>query len=337
MPAAPEAKHTEPDIRQLVQQGNDLRQKAEAGADFEGKQQWLGMPPTLPAPIARLTGCLQDRVDAQPETLINALQLVAFFAQGCRSKEDWRALSAGPYGEELVRQAWLLYESTPSSDETWHRNTCAVLAAFRHEHAYGSGKEGLDRLQHLIARQDRENIALGLMTCAGLLWTTAGAASDVAAVMPLEAVESRLFIADTLLCELAIWAWASILRERKSPPGTSPRNLDRLAALWLGSFPVAAYALCQHLGMPRDAWSPQLTEVQIGQVRAAASAPGKDPDTQTGLRAALMVAFHARNVWTDEDLASLLQASGKQPGMYIRGPQEDRRRLIRTLEQLSED
>jgi hypothetical protein len=327
-------KNAEPLILALVEKGNDLRRKVESNLDFDGKREWLGFPPTLPAPIARLTQCLLEEVEAAPETLASALQLVAFFAQGCRSKEDWRALSAGPYGKELLHQAWLLYEPMQWPEETWLRNTCAVLAAFQRRQ---------EELKRLIASEVREDIGLGLLTCGGLLWISHGACADVANALPLEDVESRLFLEDPALCEAAIWAWASILRERQSRLQPSPRTLDRLTSVWLGdtvakrSFHAAAYALCQHMGLERDAWSPILSGAQVRQVPIAAYPSSDDPDVRsTSLGAALMVAFHAGSIWTDDDLAARLVKAGKARRLFIRGQAEDRNRLIRMLEQMGE-
>ena len=173
-------RQAEPLILALVQRGNDLRQKVEADLDFDGKREWLDFPPKLPAAVACLIQCLMEEAEVAKDTLTSALQLVAFFAQGCRSKDDWQALSVGPHGKELLHQAWLLYESMRWPEVTWLRNTCAVLAAFRHESAYGLAKRGHEELQRLIKSDVREDIGLGLLTCAGLLWTSPGVRADVA-------------------------------------------------------------------------------------------------------------------------------------------------------------
>jgi hypothetical protein len=96
----------------------------------------------------------------------------------------------------------------------------------------------------------------------------------------------------------------------------------------------------RNLGMgvyPRGAWSPMLTEAQVRQVRTAAYPKSDDPDVRsTSLGAALMVAFHAKTIWTDNDLGALLVKAGKGRRLYIRGQAEDRNRLIRMLEQMGE-
>jgi hypothetical protein len=326
-------------ILALVEEGKDLRRKAEGNLDFDGRREWLAVPPTLPPPIARLTQCLQEGVKTASETLTSALQLVAFFAQGCRSRHDWCALSVGPHGKELVEQAWLLYQSMQWPEETWLRNTCGALATFRHERNFGFGTRGQEELKRLINSDLREDVGIGLLICGGLLWMSHGA--DVANAMPLEDVETHVFLEDSALCEAAIWAWASIHRERKTRVQPSPRTLDRITSIWLGetdakrSFHTAAYGLCQHMGMPRSAWSPMLTDAQVRQVQIAAYPNSDDPDVRsTSHSAALMMAFHARNLWTDDVLAALLLEREKNLRLYVRGPVEDRNRLVRMLQQM---
>jgi hypothetical protein len=118
--------------------------------------------------------------------------------------------------------------------------------------------------------------------------------------------------------------------------------LNRLTSVWLGdtvakrSSHVAAYALCQHMGLPRGAWSPTLSESQARQVQRAAYPASDAPDVlSTSLAAALTIAFHARNVWTDADLGALLVRAERRR-LYIRSEAEDRNRLIRMLEQMGE-
>jgi hypothetical protein len=168
--------------------------------------------------------------------------------------------------------------------------------------------------------------------------------ADVANALPLEDVGSRLFLEDPALCEAAIWAWASIHRERQSPPGPSQRNIGRLTSMWLGnnaakrSFHVAAYALCQHMGLQREAWAPVLTDAQVHQVRIAAYPSTDDPEIRSNnVCAAAVVAFHARTIWTDDELGALLVRLGKDHRLLnIRGQSEDRDRIIYMLGQMGE-
>jgi hypothetical protein len=330
-------------MRMLIDEGNDLRQKAESNLDFDGRREWLHAQPRLPAPVARLIPHLLETADAPPETITGALQILVFFAQGCRSKDNWRALSTGRYGEELVRQAWLLYQSMQWPDETWLRNTCAVLAALRHASMYHAGETGVEHLKRLVKSESREEIGLGLLTYAGLLWISGPTAAEIASTLPVDDIESRIFGDDAALCEAAIWAWASAHREQRARIGPTPQILSRLLSLWLGdtaagrSFPVAAYALCQHMGLPRDVWQPALSRSQVGEVRIAAYVSTSDPEVRSNsVGAGLIAGFHAKNIWSDEELRVLLVNARNDHRFHIRTPAEDRHRITSMLEQMSE-
>ena len=90
-----------------------------------------------------------------------------------------------------------------------------------------------------------------------------------------------------------------------------------LLTLWLsGANPHiadwAAIALWMQLGLPRSAWRPVLAEIQLEQVRRAADKKEKEPGTNFPLAASLVVAFHAGNVYSEEELAKRLSASTKE-------------------------
>ena len=153
----------------LVLKGNQLRQKLAANENFPGEQEWAGYPQKMPAPVARLAQCLVEEAEAAPETLTAILQLLAFFARGCRSAEDWGALSRGPYGEELLHQVWLLYRSMEFPDETWIKNTFAAIAALRLLKPLKDSREVLTEMQRLLKvrtlKKPRARLRLGLGIC----------------------------------------------------------------------------------------------------------------------------------------------------------------------------
>jgi hypothetical protein len=61
---------------------------------------------------------------------------------------------------------------------------------------------------------------------------------------------------------------------------------------------MASYLLSAELGIPRLAWAPVLTEQQAQKVRQDGE---ERPHTSS-----CMIAFHAGNVWSEEELASRL-------------------------------
>ncbi len=299
-------KQAEPIMAALVQQGNGLRQKVEAkGNSAENKL--MRDADRLPAPVARLARCLVEEAEAAPETLTAALQLVAFFAKGCSSPDDWGALSRGPYGEELLHQAWLLYEPMRWPPETWMINTVSKLSALCLSETLWSGKEGHEELRRLLNSPRSEEIARGLGAVVERDQGMAEALGDAEALCD---VEEHLFHDEPSLWALSAWAWALQRVQAKKPPRSpSLEVLDRLLSLFLSDAHEAAvtrvaFALTTALGMPRAAWKPTLTEAQANNLRR--------PDDRAVIGgdyfavAAVMVAFYAGGIWPEEDLAKRL-------------------------------
>lgn len=308
-------KQAEPLMAALVERGNVLRRKEEAGQDFAGKVEWQSIVSNkVPAPVARLVQCFVEEAEAAPETLIAALQLTAFFAKGCRSTDDWRALSRGPYAEELLHQAWSLYAPMQCPSETWLLQTCASLMERRYPETYWDGGEGQTVLQRLLSSQSAEEIARGLLTCMGLLWNYPGDARHLRAVTrQLSKVERHLFHDDPAVWRPAAWTWVFVHRAQEIPLQASSAVLDRLLALWLRNAArpyETSVALSDQLGLPRRAWTPVLTEAQVQQVRQIGDGC-KSNSIYNNLEASLMVAFHAGNVWPEEELATRLDRRGR--------------------------
>ena len=306
-------KQAEPIMAALVLKGNQLRQKVAANENFPGKQEWTGYPPKMPAPVARLAQCLVEEAEAAPETLTAILQLLAFFARGCRSAEDWGALSRGPYGEELLHQVWLLYRSMEFPDETWIKNTFAAIAALRLLKPLKDSREVLTEMQRLLKSQNTEETARALAAWAGYMYI--GEKIEFGGALPagqwLSDVEEYIFHDEPSIWLLATWAWA-LGRSRIDAellPAPPTALLDCLLSRFLSDFRegagMSSFALTQ-APLPRGAWKPILTEKQSQRVREGR---GDEPDSEHYMRiAGLMIAFYAGTVWSEEELAARLAA-----------------------------
>jgi len=302
-------KQAEPLLAKLVLEGSSLRQKLVAGQDFSDNKEWKDHTERIPAPIARILQCLAEEAEASPETLTAALQLVATFGKGCGSEDDWEALIRGPYGQELLHQAWLIYEPMNWPPYTWLINTCASLAAMRQPQSYWRSDEGGVEIRRLLSSNSLEEIGYGLMTCVGLWWNSRigglSEISDMPPVSKLAALEMHMFNENPAIWALATWEWAHLHDSDKALPQPPITVLNRLVELWLSgahetATTRAAYAIESHIGLPRDAWNPHLSEAQLEQVRNIAETHNEG--STHDFSAKIMVAFHARNVWTEEEL-----------------------------------
>jgi hypothetical protein len=86
----------------------------------------------------------------------------------------------------------------------------------------------------------------------------------------------------------------------------------------------------RYTGLPRNTWKPVLTEAQLQRLRQDKGC-GLTEEEKIVLLASYMVAFHARNVWPEAELAERLAAANKAPR-----PSGDRRALNAMLRKMGE-
>ena len=303
-------KQAEPLIGELVTEGNKLRHKLEAGDDFSGKEERLGHPRQLPAPVARLMQCLVEEAEATPNTLTAALQLIAIFSNGCSSSDNWQALCRGPYGDELLHQMWILYEPMQWPVKTNLLGSYGRFVFNRQPPGYWFSTEGQAELQRLLTSQIKDEIVRGLFACAGIIWEIFDN-QVVMKLVPLDKVESLLFHDNPTIWTAASFAFAVIRSHQKESLLPSSTTLDRLLMLWLSGDgdralePLSA-AFCMFVGFSRQAWEPVLSDTQVQRVHHLAESKLEGIVSDFLLGACIVVAFHAKNVWSEDELASRL-------------------------------
>lgn len=304
-------KQAEPLLAALVEEGERLRQELYDNKQFLGKDKWGEQ---IPAPIARLAQCLAEEAEASPEILTKGLQLVAVFARGCRNGEYWQPLSRGPYSEELLIQTWKLYENMSWPAESWIRNTLAALLAYRKHREYWNGDDGQNELARLLQGPNVEDICKGILTVGGLFWTESTHENVNAREVFLSAraeIERHMFDDRIPIVSAALWTW--VMASRTSERFTATNSLlDRFLYIWVSlqrrdMMVSACYALAASKVIARDAWKPVLTEEQAEFIRTGPNFSG-DYKIENEVRqaASLRVAFHARSIWSEEELAERL-------------------------------
>jgi hypothetical protein len=308
MAAVMARKQAQPLIASLVAQGDSLRQRAEEDAR-SGEDEWLG---ELPIPVARLVQCLAEEAEASPETLTTAMKVIALFARGCRSQNDWQALSRGPYGKELLHQAWLLYAPMRWPPGCWLDATLSSLLVHRHSAAYWQSEEGEKEVLRLLRSHSTEEIAFGLLTIVGLSMTRPNpiVSGSLARTALVNEVESQLFHDDPAVWDAATWAWAHFPKHGDLIRPSSS-ILDRLLFLWLkgdSGTGNCSYAMSRIVGLPRDAWTPILTDDQKNYLRQSLTADLNSTARDKNITC-LIIAFYAREVISEEELAEHLTSA----------------------------
>jgi hypothetical protein len=260
--------------------------------------------------VDRLLHCLLEEAQASAKTITAALQLIALFADHAQ-QEHLSALARGPYGRELLRLIAEVYRKSASTD-TDVDMAFAVVAAAREPESYWLSPGGLHELEHQISNAEDDEVILALMTAVGLWWTNVTVRMAVAPAPQLLLAEKHLHSHNVGLVSIAAWAVSIGYRHhREHARQPTAVTLDRLLALWLAPntrvvHDNIAMALDAMIGLPRNSWTPLLTDDQIAQVNvlgASPYAPGMYDNSS-----AAVVAFHAKTIWSDREVAKRLAA-----------------------------
>ncbi len=324
-------KQAEPLIAALVTESNRVRAKVESEETLQKSQEMDLLEPRAPSSVVRLVQCLVEEAEAAPETLTAALQLIAFFGSRYSIDDRWEVLAQGPYGNELLHQVWLLYSTVLTPDPSWLMITYGRLAGSRH-----LWTDDTSELSRLLGSQDLEDIARGIFSCSG------HNASYPAVIKSLKDISKYLFAsAPTIHMATAftlahMWHNNAHLQRTPRMPPPSLRILDRLLELRLhsthkGVVEWSGIAISAPYELPRNAWRPNLTDVEINEIRRGANEQNKRRYTSHTKLGDLRIAFHAKTVLTEAELAKHLAASD----LYMPAHHQPRG-IINMLEQMGE-
>lgn len=310
MTAVLAGKQGESIIKALVRKGVLLKRRNDEGKLFDGQQEWLSHPFALPSVIARLVQSLIEEAQAEPKTLAEALKLIAYFARGGQSNMDWKALCRGPYADELINQAWKLYEPMDYPENSWVRNSYASFSAYRKPTSYWLSDEGQVEILDLLENVADEKVCLGLMTCVGILWNGKSAEGTFSIVdtILMRKVEGLLFSQNRAIAHVALWLWSL---DRHSNGAVEIPSVDVLNLLLEGFLhrneeddsDLYSFALDTCYGIRRDYWKPLLSQEQIDILKAIPRARSNERLFKTS-SAAVVVAFHVEGVMSDSEIAT---------------------------------
>lgn len=203
-------KQAEPLVATLVAQGNALLDELRRGDLYRDRGDSHKPPP----PVSRLIQCLAEEAEASPDTLSGALRLVVLFGRGCQSADNWSALAKGPYAEELIARGLEIYSTRDWKDETWVRNTVAVLCGLRFTDAFWQSDEGFAYIRDLIESDAILDNMRGLLTMSGLMWGRGGRTTSVAVRFRdmVPGIERYLSSSSLPIAHAAAWVWGLLHR-----------------------------------------------------------------------------------------------------------------------------
>jgi hypothetical protein len=207
----------------------------------------------------------------------------------------------------------------------------AVLLVYRRPLSYWQSDEARQEIIRLLKSKEEEDNVRGLLTIAGLYWNSPnfrmlGSRQPVerksltGSWIPLEELERHVFQEAPSIWHAATWAWALSRKDpaRKSLEAAPPSSLllNQLLTRWIFSEDetgITGFALSTLVGMQRDIWKPSLTEEQRLFVKKMADTKTSALGRMDSKIVALLIGFHSRDVWPEEELARRLFALEGSP------------------------
>lgn len=324
-------KRAEPLLIELISEAKSARSAAEA--EIEVRNFVVSMDKKLGGAAGRLIQCFVEEVEASPQTISSALQLIAFFAHGCKTADDWQSLCRGPYGEELYSQGWSLLISKKWPKDSWLMNSCASIAEYQKPISYWMSEQGKNEISSLLQSTKKDELGRGLLISMGMLWNESQSnqlGKDIINAIPINFIESNLFHDDRDISGIATWTWTNTRRRLKAPKQVTSNILNTLFQRWQEGgddrgTDLVGYALACQIGVNRDLWAPKLTKTQIQKIRERFDASSKNEFWSDDYEkmACVFVAYHAKTVWTDKELESRIDAIQKGNHEAESGPKWD--------------
>jgi hypothetical protein len=264
--------------------------------------------------VGRLIQCFVEEAESSPNTISSALQLIAYFAHGCRTKDDWVSLCRGPYGEELFNKAWELLLTVGLKSSSWVMNTCAGIAGFQKPIGYWASAEGVLEIDSLLQSDSKEGVGRGLLISMGILWNrdiSNEGNLNISDLVGIDKIEPHLFDEDPVIRSIATWVWANTRKGLDVKNIPSQDVLNGFLRRWIDGkknrdAELAGYAMACLLGIDRDLWRPKIEKSKIQKIRDRFNALlGTEPGVSDYDKVAcFFVAYHSKSILTDAELAS---------------------------------
>ncbi|MBB3560147.1 hypothetical protein FHX06_001458 [Rhizobium sp. BK512] len=304
-------RQAEPVMIELLNKAKALADDLKHGVDFEGKRDWSSM--RLPSPVSLLLQCLAEEAEASPQTLTDALYILAVFAKGCRSNANWDSLLKGIYSDEFIN---VIFEINPAEwpTEIWLRNTKAVALALSKAGGFWRSNDGMALIHSQLNSNNDSEIERGLLALAGVYW--GHLYNFDMDDETLNMVEQHIFSASPRVWEPAIWVFGLAHSHDENDRPCNIKTLDRLAEILIADGTeneVASFALSRLAKIDRANWSPKVDAdgrkkilEQIDPTKIASTNFSREPGY-------FILAYHIPDLIDDGDLYSRLKGVENVP------------------------
>lgn len=274
----------------------------------------------VPHEVSLLIKSIVEEAQVGPATLSKMLDVIAYFANGCRGGDDWISLAKGPFGEELISAAFSIYDRMDWPSGNWIRNTLGSLVAFRGDFDNGFSDSVASLTHDLIRDGGRCDKIKALLSIVGVAWHKADFSYSYISYRSLvDQIEKGSGCGDDDSLELAyISAWAFIRRgyarstDSEIHAGVEVSTLDAIkSASMLGRNENLRKTACHaiaSLRLPRDYWTPVLNDEEISSLLSS----GAVGNTRSVASGSLALAYYSKMV-DDSDLRERFPGAEMDP------------------------
>lgn len=270
----------------------------------------------LPPATSRLAQSLIEEAIFTPQMLAKALEIVALFANGCRTNDNWQALSRGPYGLDLRSTALDIFLTKPYARRVLARNTVALLEAHAEPLEFWTGDECEGTVLDRLTKCDTENLTRSLLSISGGFWLHRGKGALVHSQPIYQALEAALSDDRQPVRIAAAWGWGfwrhlqtEIGRVRPIP---SNDTLVRLISWFFdeNQSDLARFAINDLEGIGRGQCDMQLSAEHEKILRDFVRTTALNPDHKLTLA---RIAFILNGVFSDTEIADFVVRNNFSP------------------------
>ncbi|MET7242917.1 SIR2 family protein [Methylobacterium sp. EM32] len=277
----------------------------------------------LPPATARILRSMIEEANLSPENLSRAAPIVACFANGCNTPENWQALSQGPYGPDLREAALDIFLKQPYWNRCHSRNTVALLEAMSKPGSYWKGNDCVEDLMKKLTSTDERDIVRHTLSICGCIWQFRDESSLTSSIELYNVIESLLYNQTVKVQFCAAWAWGFwrlVKTENGDPVPTPDRGvIGSLINIFLNQIPeiseIGRFAVPDLNGLPRGYCDIDLQSDKRALLRGWLSNPPNriDHDQSELALSVARASFIIKDFASNAEIIDYIRASALSP------------------------
>lgn len=269
----------------------------------------------LPPATGRLAQSMIEEAIFSSDIVDRAVHAVAFFANGCRTNDNWQALARGPYGPDLRDAALSIYLDDALSYRVLAKNTVAILEAYTEPSRFWTSDECEDTLLSRLKNHDIQDLCRTILSISGSFWLHRKLCALARSQRIYQALENALFDERPPVQGAAAWSWGFWrhlqISQNKVKPIPNIDTVNRLVYKFFDeentSEDLIRFAVADLVGVERGSCKLELDRDKSERIRSYISSKLTAENFQEDLRTAVArVAFILPGVCKDDEISKFI-------------------------------